>query len=67
MRCDLSQYVATSKALWTVWSMHVRFIYDEQVFKIVTRFDSQPALASAITPLKATITVNPFVTLAARA
>ena len=33
-------------------SMHVRFIYDESVFRFVMRVDGQPVLGSAITPYK---------------
>ena len=33
-------------------SIHVRFVYDESVFRWVFRVDGQPVLASAITPYK---------------
>jgi HK97 family phage major capsid protein len=33
-------------------SIHVRFIYDEQVFRFVLRIDGQPWLASKVTPFK---------------
>jgi HK97 family phage major capsid protein len=47
-------------------SIHVRFIYDEQVFRFVTRVDGQPKWAAPLTPFKGTNTVSPFVTLASR-
>ncbi len=49
-------------------SIHVRFIYDEQVFRFVLRIDGQPVRASALTPYKggATATQSDFITLAAR-
>jgi len=49
-------------------SIHVRFIYDESVFRFVLRVDGQPALASALTPYKggATNTQSHFVVLDAR-
>ena len=50
-------------------SIHVRFIYDESVFRFVLRLDGQPMLASAITPYKggASNTLSHFVTLDERA
>ncbi len=47
-------------------SIHVRFIYDEQVFRFVTRIDGQPKWSAPLTPFKGTNTVSPFVTLASR-
>jgi HK97 family phage major capsid protein len=49
-------------------SIHVRFKYDEQVFRFVYRCDGQPALAKAITPLKggAANALGHFVKLALR-
>ena len=34
----------------TEMSIHVRFVYDEQLFKYVVRLDGQPVRASALTP-----------------
>jgi len=50
-------------------SIHVRFVYDESVFRFVYRCDGQPTLAKAITPYKggATSTLSHFVKLADRA
>lgn len=49
-------------------SIHVRFIYDESVFRFVLRVDGQPVRASALTPYKggATATQSHFIALAAR-
>jgi HK97 family phage major capsid protein len=44
-------YVLAEKGgIQTDVSIHVRFIYDEQVFRFVLRTDGQPVLAKAITP-----------------
>lgn len=66
--CDWSQYLAIDKAsgIKSAVSLHVRFIYDEQVFKFTYRFDGQPILGSPITPYKGTNTVSPFIALGAR-
>jgi len=47
-------------------SIHVRFIYDESVFRFVYRVDGQPVLAKAITPYKGSNTLGHFVCLATR-
>jgi HK97 family phage major capsid protein len=49
-------------------SIHVRFIYDEQVFRFVLRVDGQPVRATALTPYKGTAaaTQSDFVVLASR-
>jgi HK97 family phage major capsid protein len=47
-------------------SIHVRFIYDESVFRFVLRLDGQPVRASALTPYKGSITQGHFIALAAR-
>ena len=68
MLCDFSKYKAIDKGgIQSDVSIHVRFIYDESVFRFVYRFDGQPVLASAITPFKGTNTLSHFVKLDARA
>ena len=49
-------------------SIHVRFIYDEQVFKFTYRYDGQPVLAASggITPFKGSDKLGHFVALADR-
>ncbi len=66
---DFSGYIlATKGGMQTDMSIHVRFIYDEEVFRFVYRADGQPVLASALTPYKggATATQSHFVGLATR-
>jgi len=50
-------------------SIHVRFIYDESVFRFILRIDGQPVRASALTPYKggATATQSHFIALETRA
>lgn len=66
---DLSQYILIDKGgIQSASSIHLKFDYDETVFRFVYRVDGQPAWQSALTPYKGTSnTVSPFVTLAARA
>ena len=49
-------------------SIHVRFVYDESVFRFVLRVDGQPVRASALTPYKggSSYTQSHFVALATR-
>lgn len=48
-------------------SIHVRFIYDESVFRFVMRVDGQPVRKSALTPYKGSNTQSHFIALATRA
>jgi len=64
MLSDFSKYKAIDKGgIQNDVSIHVRFVYDEQVFRFVYRFDGQPILGSAITPYKGTNTLSHFVAL----
>ncbi|MCK9599591.1 MAG: phage major capsid protein [Sphaerochaeta sp.] len=49
-------------------SIHVRFVYDESVFRFVMRVDGQPVRATALTPYKggANYTQSHFIALATR-
>jgi HK97 family phage major capsid protein len=68
MLADLSQYQMIDKGgVQAASSMHVRFVYDEQVFKFTIRVDGQPVWNAALTPFKGTNTVSPFVAVATRA
>lgn len=58
--------LAEKGGIQTDMSIHVRFIYDESVFRFVLRLDGQPMLQSAITPFKGTSTLSHFVQLAVR-
>jgi HK97 family phage major capsid protein len=65
---DMNGYVLAEKGgISSDMSVHVRFEYDESVFRFVLRVDGQPVRASALTPYKGTATLSNFVALAARA
>jgi len=64
---DLSQYVLAVKGgMSSAWSMHVKFLYAEQTFRISMRVGGQPVWDSVLTPFKGSNTASPFVWLAAR-
>lgn len=64
---DLSQYLLIDKGgINTASSIHVRFLYDENVFRFIYRVDGQPIWNKPITPYKGSNSLSPFVTLAAR-
>jgi HK97 family phage major capsid protein len=66
---DLGGYILAEKGgMQSDMSIHVRFIYDEQVFRFVMRLDGQPVRASALTPYKggASYTQSHFVALETR-
>ncbi len=64
---DLDQYLMIDKGrAEQAWSIHVRFINDEQTFRITYRVDGQPTWKTALTPYKGTATQSPFITLAVR-
>ncbi len=64
---DLSSYLLADKAgIESAMSIHVRFVYDESVFRFVYRVDGQPIVSSAITPFDGGNTLSPFVALATR-
>ena len=64
---DWSQYAIAEKAggIQTAASMHLYFLYDQQVFRFVLRYDGQPTWRVPLTPHNGA-TVSPFVVLAAR-
>ena len=64
---DFSQYLIAEKEPEFVPSIHVRFLWDEQVFRFTWRLDGQPAWSSPLTPKNSATTQSPFVTLAERA
>lgn len=64
---DMSEYGLRERGdIQSASSMHVRFLYDEQVMKFTWRIDGQPFLNSPITPLNGSNTVSPFITLESR-
>ena len=64
---DFSQYLVIDKGVDSVNSMHVRFLTDESVFRLVYRVDGEPAWRVPVTPYKGTATQSPFITLQTRA
>lgn len=64
---DYSQYfLATKGGVQAASSIHVKFTYDETVFRFVYRVDARPWWATALTPFKGTNTQSPIITLATR-
>lgn len=63
---DLSQYLVTDKTMKQARSIHVKFLQDEQAFRITYRVGGQSTWRQATTPLNGTATVSPIVTLQAR-
>ena len=66
---DFTQYVMARKGgIASASSIHLKFDYDETVFRFVMRVDGQPAWSSALTPFKggSSYTQSPFVALETR-
>lgn len=64
---DVGQYLLIDKGgVKAASSIHVRFLYDENVFRFIYRADGRPIWNKPLTPYKGTATVSPFVTLAKR-
>jgi HK97 family phage major capsid protein len=66
---DMNGYILAQKGgITTDVSIHVRFVYDESVFRFVMRVDGQPVRASALTPYKggSGSTQSHFIALATR-
>jgi HK97 family phage major capsid protein len=65
---DLRHYVTATKGIMdSQMSIHLRFDYDESVFRFILRMDGAPWWTSALTPFKGSNTQSCFVTLATRA
>lgn len=65
---DATQYLVVQKsAITRQVSMHIRFDYDEAVFKFTWRLGGRPDWGSAITAYKGGTTRSPYVALANRA
>ena len=61
---DLSQYIVGEKTgLQVATSIHFKFDYDQQSFRFVLRYDGQPTWTSALTPLRSSSTLSPFIVL----
>lgn len=64
---DTTQYLLIDKGgINAASSIHVRFLYDENVFRFIYRVDGEPIWNKPLTPYKGSATVSPFVTLAKR-
>lgn len=64
---DVGQYLLIDKGgVKAASSIHVRFLYDENVFRFIYRVDGKPIWNKPLTPYKGSSTVSPFVTLAKR-
>lgn len=64
---DLGQYLLIDKGgINQASSIHVRFLYDENVFRFIYRVDGQPIWNRPLTPYKGSATVSPFVALSKR-
>jgi HK97 family phage major capsid protein len=64
---DIGQYLLIDKgSIKSASSIHVRFLYDENVFRFIYRVDGKPIWTKPLTPYKGSATVSPFVTLAKR-
>jgi HK97 family phage major capsid protein len=67
MLFDLGRYIMIDKGgVKTASSMHVRFLYEEQTFRITYRCDGQPEVRQPLTPANSATTVSPFVILGER-
>lgn len=65
---DLRHYVTATKGLVeSALSIHLRFDYDESVFRFIFRLDGAPWWTAALTPFKGSNTQSCFVALATRA
>jgi len=64
---DLSQYLLIDKGgINAASSIHVRFLYDESVFRFIYRVDGQPIWNKPLQPYKGSGTLSPYVALQAR-
>lgn len=63
---NMSDYVIAERALRRDVSIHVRFEYDESLFRFTKYYDGQPSTSGPITPFAGTDTKSPIVALAAR-
>lgn len=64
---DMSQYMigqkSTGSGIQVASSIHLRFDYDETVFRYVLRYDGRPTWTTALTPKRGSNTLSPFVVL----
>ncbi len=61
---DPTQYIEIDKkAPPADVSIHVRFLYDEQVFRFIYKFNGAPYRNNSIKPYEGANSLSPFVTL----
>lgn len=65
---DPQQYLFVDKAggVQAASSIHVRFLQDEQTFRVTYRVDGQPMWNSSITPANGSNAISPFISLDTR-
>lgn len=64
---DIGQYLLIDKGgIKAASSIHVRFLYDENVFRFIYRVDGKPIWNKPLAPYKGSASVSPFVALAKR-
>ncbi|HEY8390112.1 MAG TPA: phage major capsid protein [Clostridia bacterium] len=64
---DIGQYLMIDKGgIKAASSIHVRFLYDENVFRFIYRCDGQPVWRKPLSPYKGSASVSPFVALGKR-
>lgn len=64
---DIGQYLLIDKGgIKAASSIHVRFLYDENVFRFIYRVDGKPIWMKPLSPYKGNASVSPFVALAKR-
>jgi HK97 family phage major capsid protein len=66
---DLGSYAVglRSGGVEAATSMHLRFDWNEQVFRFIFAIDGQPWMNSPLTPFKGTNTISPFIVVDTRA
>lgn len=62
-----SYFIGDKGGIKTAASIHLRFDYDQTVFRFVLRYDGRPSWLTTLTPRNSTTTLSPFVRLAERA
>jgi HK97 family phage major capsid protein len=67
MLADMGEYLLIDKGgIQGASSIHVRFLYDESVFRFIYRVDGKPKRNKPLTPYKGANTLSPFIVLEAR-
>jgi HK97 family phage major capsid protein/HK97 family phage prohead protease len=64
---NLNDYIVVYKEAKKTVSMHVLWDTDEELFRLVFRWNGQPTWAKAVTPAQSSTKISPFVVLSERA